>query len=63
MSQHCRELHEIVNKMTRHHFPFEEKMIPKNGVYLLFERGNTGMTQIGLFELVPTQALINLGRV
>lgn len=62
MSQHCCELHGIVNKMNRHHFPFEDNLIPRNGVFLLFETGNMGMTQIGLFELVPTQALINLGR-
>lgn len=39
MSQHCCELHEIVHKMTRHHFPFEGNLIPRNGVYLLFETG------------------------
>ncbi|OME55204.1 hypothetical protein [Paenibacillus odorifer] len=42
MSQHCCGLHEIVNKMTRHHFPFEDNLIPRNGVYLLFETGEYG---------------------
>ncbi|WP_342439135.1 hypothetical protein NSS79_09365 [Paenibacillus sp. FSL L8-0436] len=42
MSQHCCELHGIVNKMTRHHFPFEDNVIPRNGVYLLFETGEYG---------------------
>ncbi|AIQ40327.1 hypothetical protein [Paenibacillus sp. FSL R5-0912] len=42
MSQHCCNLHEIVNKMTRHHFPFEDNVIPRNGVYLLFETGEYG---------------------
>lgn len=42
MCQHCCILHEIVNKMIRHHFPFEDNLIPSNGVYLLFETGECG---------------------
>lgn len=34
----CAELHNIFNKMERHHFPFS-KSIPTNGIYILFEKG------------------------
>lgn len=36
---HCREIHEITNKMRRFNYPFELEEIPENGVYILFEKG------------------------
>lgn len=35
------QLHEAFNGLTRFHFPFEEKesIIPQNGIYCLFEKG------------------------
>lgn len=35
----CHKLHELFNNMKRHSFPFNEGEIPKNGIYLLFEKG------------------------
>ncbi len=34
----CQELHNLFNSMKRHRFPFNEKDIPKNGIYVLFEK-------------------------
>lgn len=42
MSKECHHLHEIFNGMKRHYFPFNEKEIPKNGIYILFEKNETG---------------------
>ena len=38
----CDEIHKLVRKLTRHHFPFDERQIPENGIYILFERGEEG---------------------
>ncbi len=38
MSKECKLLHEIFNDMKRYYFPFNEKEIPKNGIYILFEK-------------------------
>ncbi len=38
----CEEIHEIFNSMKRYRFPFNEREIPKNGVYVLFEKGESG---------------------
>lgn len=35
----CERLHKIFNGLTRHRFPFDESLIPKNGIYVLFETG------------------------
>ncbi len=35
----CRKLHEKLNLLDRHYFPFDEKKLPKNGIYFLFEKG------------------------
>lgn len=39
MSQMCNELHLRFNSLTRHRFPFNEKEIPLNGIYVLFQEG------------------------
>ena len=39
MSRTCTEIHEIAASLKRFHFPFDEGLIPSNGVYLLFEEG------------------------
>lgn len=39
MSGTCNELHQLFASQKRHHFPFEELNIPKNGIYILFEKG------------------------
>lgn len=39
MSIICSKLHEIFNDRPIYSFPFEEKLIPTNGIYILFQRG------------------------
>lgn len=42
MSDCCHELHQLLNGMKRFQFPFNENEIPKNGIYILFEKGELG---------------------
>lgn len=35
----CSQLHTIFNQLPHHHFPFNEKVMPLNGIYILFEKG------------------------
>jgi hypothetical protein len=39
MSRTCAEVHRIARGLKRFRFPFDEELIPLNGVYLLFEQG------------------------
>jgi len=39
MSKECCVIHEWFNEMKMHSFPFDEKEIPENGIYILFEKG------------------------
>ena len=41
MSQICAKTHQLFNEINRHTFPFDEKTIPKNGIYILFEKGES----------------------
>jgi len=36
---YCKQLHEIFNKLKRYCYPFDEKDIPENGIYVQFENG------------------------
>jgi hypothetical protein len=38
----CTAVHRLVRKLPRHKFPFDEQQIPQNGIYVLFEKGETG---------------------
>jgi len=38
MSEECRKIHNLFNRMKRFSFPFNENEIPENGIYILFER-------------------------
>src|SRR5690349_6728892 len=38
----CSELHGVVRRGTLHSFPFDGARLPKNGIYVLFERGEVG---------------------
>ncbi len=38
----CSELHSIVHSERRYTFPFNENEIPRNGIYILFEKGECG---------------------
>lgn len=42
MSKECEILHKIVCSMERHHFPFNESAIPKDGIYVLFQKSEIG---------------------
>lgn len=39
MSEICQQLHALCNALPRHRFPFDEQAIPRNGIYILFEKG------------------------
>jgi hypothetical protein len=39
MSEKCKLLHQLFNNLERTNFPFDEKKIPLNGIYILFEKG------------------------
>lgn len=39
MSEICQQLHDLFNSLLRHRFPFDELAIPRNGIYILFEKG------------------------
>ena len=41
MSTVCAELHELLTSLSRHYFPFDASRIPLNGIYVLFEDGET----------------------
>ena len=42
MSRECRELHRICSSKQRFTFPYDPAMIPPDGLYVLFEEGETG---------------------
>ena len=35
----CDALHRLFTGLYRHRFPFEEENIPRNGIYILYEKG------------------------
>lgn len=39
MSENCNRVHQLFNSFKRLKFPFDEKLIPLNGIYILFEKG------------------------
>lgn len=41
MSSECQKLHELFNNLSRFKFPIDFKKIPLNGIYVLFERGES----------------------
>ena len=41
MSSECQKLHELFNNLPRFKFPIDFKKIPLNGIYVLFERGES----------------------
>ncbi|MDY0385693.1 MAG: hypothetical protein RBT65_00905 [Methanolobus sp.] len=38
----CGNLHQLFGELERMYFPFDENKIPKNGIYILFEKGEYG---------------------
>jgi hypothetical protein len=47
MSTECKRIHEITRSLDRHRFPFDNTKIPRNGIYVLFEKGEEGHVQEG----------------
>jgi len=41
MSKKCAKIHKLFNRRERFHFPFNKKSIPLNGIYILFEKGES----------------------
>jgi hypothetical protein len=39
MSKICHEIHKIFNNLKEYSFPFDQNELPKNGIYILFEKG------------------------
>jgi len=37
-SEICEQLHSLFNRLPRYQFPFDESTIPRNGIYILFEK-------------------------
>jgi hypothetical protein len=37
----CKTLHEWANSLHALHFPYDDKQIPLNGIYILFEKRET----------------------
>ena len=38
----CAEIHALFQKAERYSFPFDVEVIPRNGIYVLFEKGEDG---------------------
>lgn len=45
MSIECTKIHNIINSLERHGFPFDETRIPLNGIYVLFQKGEKAHVQ------------------
>jgi len=43
--EECAAIHRLANELERHYFPFNESAIPKNGIYVLFQKGEVGHNQ------------------
>lgn len=39
MDTHCNEIHKLFNDLKQYNFPFDQTKISKNGIYILFEKG------------------------
>lgn len=42
MKNYCNTVHRLAHQLRRHHYPFKSEAIPSNGIYLLFEKGESG---------------------
>ena len=38
----CENVHRLLRQLPRHKFPFNEEKIPLNGIYVFFEKGESG---------------------
>lgn len=42
LAETCTQVHRFTWGLNRHHFPFDGAIIPNNGLYILFEKGEVG---------------------
>lgn len=42
MSKRCHDLHNLLKNQKKYDFSFDEKDIPQNGIYVLFQKGEIG---------------------
>jgi hypothetical protein len=42
VSETCRALHQLVQELPRFGFPYDGNLLPRNGIYVLFEVGESG---------------------
>jgi hypothetical protein len=42
IDEKCGRLHQLLGELERMSFPFDESKIPKNGIYIMFEKGEYG---------------------
>ena len=45
MSNECADIHRLSQTLERHSFPFNEIKIPLNGIYILFQKGESAHSQ------------------
>ena len=45
VSEICHTIHQWFNGIKKHSFPFDKQDIPKNGIYILFEKGELAHTK------------------
>ncbi|NQZ24524.1 MAG: hypothetical protein HRT53_21065 [Colwellia sp.] len=62
MNTNCEIIHSYCNRIKRYNFPFDSKELPKNGIYILFEKSELGHeldrivrvgTHTGINQLIP----------
>ncbi len=41
MNKVCEQLHRLFNSLPRQRFPFDTRQIPDNGIYIMFEDGES----------------------
>jgi hypothetical protein len=41
MSHICKKIHHLFNELPRHNLSFNKETIPQNGIYILFENGES----------------------
>lgn len=45
MSRGCAHIHKLAHNQKRHSFPFADSLLPRNGIYFLFQKGEHGHGQ------------------
>ncbi len=45
MSKECTRIHNLAHNQARHSFPFDDSLLPRSGIYFLFQKGEYGHGQ------------------